>query len=64
MIIGHLNSVARQDLDSGVSPLASRGYGQMLFDPTLEGLRPTIAGLGLGVLVPTVDGLQGTVDVA
>ena len=33
-----------------------------ILDPTLTGLQPTVAGLGLGVLVPTVEGLKQTVD--
>jgi hypothetical protein len=33
-----------------------------ILDPTLEGLQPTVAGLGLLGLNPVVAGLQGTVD--
>ena len=41
-----------------------RGQLGTLLEPTLEGLQPTVAGLGLGVLNPTVAGLKSTVDVA
>jgi hypothetical protein len=58
-------------LSKSPSPLYSRlaesfRRGQLgtLLDPTLEGLQPTVAGLGLGVLNPTVAGLKSTVDVA
>jgi len=43
-------------------PEAQGGALGTILDPTLTGLQPTVAGLGLGVLVPTVEGLKQTVD--
>ena len=48
----------------GTVDVAKRGALGTLLDPTLEGLQPTVAGLGLPVLNPVVAGVQSTVDVA
>lgn len=53
-----------KELLSGSAPsVEARGNVGEITDPLTTGLQPTVAGLGLAVLNPTVEGLQGALDV-